>query len=71
MKIEATKHVEMKVAWRMRQGRVDRVHLVINFEVCEGTLSCTELLPDVLLPGQTLVIHDPLGSFEIHGKDTR
>jgi len=71
IKIEAPKHVEMKVAWRMRQGRVNRVDLVINRAVCEGMNSCTELVPDVLLPGQTLVVHDPLGSFEIHGKDAR
>lgn len=71
IRIEATKHVEMKVAWRMRQGRVNRVDLVVNFKVCEGELSCTDLLPDVLLPGQTLVVHDPLGSFEIHGRGTR
>lgn len=66
---EASKHVEMKVAWRMRQGGVDRVDLVINYEVCDGKMSCTRILPWVLLPGQTLVIHDPLGSFEIHGRE--
>lgn len=66
---EASKHVEMKVGWRMRQSGVGRVHLVINYEVCDGKMSCTRLLPWVLLPGQTLVIHDPLGSFEIHGRE--
>ncbi|MGW6936235.1 DddA-like double-stranded DNA deaminase toxin [Lentzea sp. NPDC054927] len=68
IKIEATTHVEMKVAWRMRLGNVDRVDLVINNKVCTGRRSCTGLLPAVLLPGQTLVIHDPVGSREIHGR---
>ncbi|GHH55939.1 DddA-like double-stranded DNA deaminase toxin [Lentzea cavernae] len=67
--VETSKHVEMKVAWRMRHSGIDRVDLVINEELCTGRFSCTVLLPDVLLPGQTLVIHDPVKSHEICGRD--
>ncbi|WP_352236265.1 DddA-like double-stranded DNA deaminase toxin [Lentzea sp. NBRC 102530] len=55
----------------MRQGGVDRVELVINFEVCNGIFSCKKLLAHILLPGQTLIIHDPVRSFEIRGKESR
>lgn len=71
IKIESATHVEMKMAWRMRQGGVDRVDLTINNKVCTGDLSCTRLLPHVLLPGQKLVIHDPVKSHEIRGKEVR
>jgi hypothetical protein len=71
VRIESTTHVEMKVAWRMRRGGVHRVDLTINNKICTGDLSCTRLLPHVLLPGQTLVIHDPVKSHEIRGKDLR
>ncbi|SDM20017.1 SCP1.201-like deaminase [Lentzea albidocapillata subsp. violacea] len=70
-RIETTKHVEMKVAWRMRQGGADRVDLVINNKVCSGVLSCAKLLPWVLGPGQVLRVHDPVRSREFRGRDTR
>jgi nucleic acid/nucleotide deaminase of polymorphic system toxin len=64
-------HVETKVGWRMRQSGVQRAELIVNNRVCEGMLSCTEVLPEVLLPGQTLVVHDPVGSYAFHGRGTR
>ncbi|ANZ36653.1 hypothetical protein BBK82_11830 [Lentzea guizhouensis] len=69
--VEASNHVEIKVGWRMRQGGVDRVELVVNNELCNGALSCSRLLPYVLGPGQTLVVHDPVRSREFRGKDVR
>ncbi|WP_434450189.1 DddA-like double-stranded DNA deaminase toxin [Lentzea sp. E54] len=62
-------HVEMKLAWRMRQGGARRVEVVINRDVCGGPMGCEELLEDVLLPGQELVVHDPVGSRVFHGRD--
>lgn len=63
-----SQHVEAKVAWRMRNARVQRAQLVLNNVVCEGPLSCTELLPDILLPGQTLTVHDPVQSHVFSGR---
>ncbi|SHF16952.1 SCP1.201-like deaminase [Streptoalloteichus hindustanus] len=54
-----SEHVEAEVAWRMRRSGAKRVELVINNEMCRGQLSRVELLPDLLLPGQTLVVHGP------------
>ncbi|MGZ3144980.1 DddA-like double-stranded DNA deaminase toxin [Lentzea chajnantorensis] len=45
--------------------------MVVNNRLCEGRLSCFELLPHVLLPGQTLVVHDPVRSYTFHGRGTR
>ncbi|WP_176929952.1 DddA-like double-stranded DNA deaminase toxin [Lentzea albidocapillata] len=64
-------HVEAKVAWRMRAGGVDRVELVINNPMCRGPYSCTKLLQEILLPGQTLVIHDPRATRVHRGKEAR
>ncbi|MEU7475314.1 DddA-like double-stranded DNA deaminase toxin [Lentzea sp. NPDC042327] len=69
--VEASKHVEVKVAWRMRQSGMNRVELVVNNELCNGVLSCSRLLPHVLGPGQTLTVHDPVRSREFRGKDVR
>ncbi|GDY33641.1 hypothetical protein GTS_52740 [Gandjariella thermophila] len=56
-----TKHVEAKVAWRMRetQDPALQVELVINNEMCVGPESCLEYLEDILFPGQVLIVHDP------------
>ncbi|WP_394621277.1 DddA-like double-stranded DNA deaminase toxin [Lentzea sp. JNUCC 0626] len=65
-------HVEAKVAWRMREATVQHVRhaeVVINNVICRGELGCDELLPDILLPGQTLVVHDPKGSHTFRGRD--
>ncbi|KOV83749.1 DddA-like double-stranded DNA deaminase toxin [Nocardia sp. NRRL S-836] len=69
--VEASKHVEVKVAWRMRQRGMDHVELVVNNELCNGTLSCSRLLPYVLGPDQTLTVHDPVRSREFRGRDVR
>jgi nucleic acid/nucleotide deaminase of polymorphic system toxin len=69
--LEVTKHVEVKVAWRQRNGGVDRVELVVNNEVCSGIRSCERMLPFVLGPGQTLVVHDPVRTREFRGRDAR
>lgn len=64
-------HVEAKVAWRMREAtaeHVEKVELVINNVICQGDLACEELLPDILLPGQTLVVHDLRGTRTFHGR---
>lgn len=65
-------HVEAKVAWRMRKAtteHVKNVELVINNVICQGDLACEELLPDILLPGQTLIVHDLKGTHTFHGRD--
>ena len=67
----AAQHVETKVGWRMRVSGVQRAEVVVNNQLCEGPLSCFELLPLVLLPGQTLVVHDPVRSHTFHGRVTR
>ncbi|MFJ8966987.1 DddA-like double-stranded DNA deaminase toxin [Lentzea sp. NPDC102401] len=67
--VEVSKHVETKVAWRMRQSGVDRVELVVNMEVCDGSMSCRKFLPFLLGPGQTLVVHDPVSSHTFRGRD--
>lgn len=64
----AAQHVETKVGWRMRVTGVQRAEVVVNNQLCEGPLSCFELLPLVLLPGQTLVVHDPVRSHTFHGR---
>ncbi|MET9225012.1 DddA-like double-stranded DNA deaminase toxin [Lentzea sp. NPDC003310] len=69
--IEASKHVEVKVGWRMRLNGVDEAELVVNNELCNGVLSCAKLLPFVLGPGQTLTVHDPVRSRVFRGKDVR
>ncbi|MCX2953630.1 DddA-like double-stranded DNA deaminase toxin [Lentzea sp. NEAU-D7] len=69
--LEASKHVEIKVAWRMRLSGVKHVELVVNNELCNGALSCAQLLPFVLGPGQTLTVHDPVRSRVFRGKDVR
>ncbi|WP_176929997.1 DddA-like double-stranded DNA deaminase toxin [Lentzea albidocapillata] len=67
----AAQHVETKVGWRMRMSGVRRAEVVVNNRLCEGPLSCFELLPLLLLPGQTLVVHDPVRSHTFQGKGTR
>ncbi|MGW6937396.1 DddA-like double-stranded DNA deaminase toxin [Lentzea sp. NPDC054927] len=67
----AAQHVETKVGWRMRVSGVVRAEVVVNNQLCEGPLSCFELLPLVLLPGQTLIVHDPVRSHTFHGKGIR
>lgn len=67
----AARHVEIKVGWRMRISGVRRAEVVVDNRLCEGPLSCFELLPLLLLPGQTLVVHDPVRSHTFHGKGTR
>lgn len=69
--LEASKHVEVKVGWRMRQGGVSHAELVVNNELCNGALSCSQLLPFVLGPGQTLTVHDPVRSRVFRGRDVR
>jgi hypothetical protein len=61
-------HVEGKVAWRQRNSGVDHVELVVNNEMCQGMYSCRKLVPFILKPGQTLVIHDPVTSRVFHGR---
>ncbi|WP_157528156.1 DddA-like double-stranded DNA deaminase toxin [Nocardia sp. NRRL S-836] len=70
-KAEVTKHVEAKVAWRMRQSGINLVELVVNKEVCEGMLGCRATLPYILQPGQRLIVHDPVGSHVFQGRDAR
>ncbi|KOV83109.1 DddA-like double-stranded DNA deaminase toxin [Nocardia sp. NRRL S-836] len=70
-KAEVTKHVEAKVAWRMRQSEVDVIELVVNKEVCAGMLGCHVTLPYILRPGQALIVHDPVGSHVFQGRDAR
>ncbi|MCR3747575.1 SCP1.201-like deaminase [Lentzea californiensis] len=67
----AAQHVEIKVGWRMRTSGVRRAEVVVNNRLCEGPLSCFELLPLLLLPGQTLVVHDPVRSHTFQGEGTR
>ncbi|KOV87929.1 DddA-like double-stranded DNA deaminase toxin [Nocardia sp. NRRL S-836] len=62
-------HVEMKLAWRMREGDAHRVEVVINRVVCGGPMGCEELLEDVLPPGRELTVHDPVGSRVFRGRD--
>ncbi|WP_406601678.1 DddA-like double-stranded DNA deaminase toxin [Lentzea miocenica] len=50
---------------------MSRAEVVVNNQLCEGPLSCFELLPLVLLAGQTLIVHDPVRSHTFHGKGTR
>ncbi|WP_090008629.1 DddA-like double-stranded DNA deaminase toxin [Lentzea albidocapillata] len=69
--LEASKHVEVKVGWRMRLTGVSHAELVVNNELCNGALSCAQLLPFVLGPGQTLTVHDPVRSRVFRGKDVR
>lgn len=40
----------------------------MNNQLREGPLSCFDLLPLVLLPGQTLVVHDPVRPHTFHGR---
>lgn len=63
-------HVEAKVAWRMRNGGVRHVELVVNNRRCRGPYSCRELLPEILLPGQTLVVHAPRTTRVYRGRDS-
>ncbi|WP_367131889.1 DddA-like double-stranded DNA deaminase toxin [Saccharothrix sp. HUAS TT1] len=44
------------------------VELVVNNEMCQGMYSCRKLVPFILRPGQTLVIHDPVTSRVFHGR---
>lgn len=69
--LEASKHVEVKVGWRMRLSGVSHAELVVNNELCNGALSCAQLLHFVLGPGQTLTVHDPVRSRVFRGKDVR
>lgn len=55
----------------MRLGGVKHAELVVNNELCNGALSCAQLLPFVLGPGQTLTVHDPVRSRVFRGKDVR
>ncbi|MBB4963466.1 DddA-like double-stranded DNA deaminase toxin [Saccharothrix violaceirubra] len=43
--------------------------LVVNSVVCQGRYSCATVIPDILLPGQTLTIHDPVGSETLTGRN--
>ncbi|MFT7841118.1 SCP1.201-like deaminase [Saccharothrix sp. BKS2] len=61
-------HVEGKVAWRQRNSGVGHVELMVNNEMCQGMYSCRKLVPFILRPGQTLVIHDPVTSRVFHGR---
>jgi hypothetical protein len=52
-------HVEAQVAADMRHGDLpDQVVLVINNTVCEGQLSCRELVGSTLKPGQRLIVYE-------------
>lgn len=67
-RVTTGEHVEGKVAWRQRNSGVDHVELVVNNEMCQGMYSCRKLVPFILRPGQTLVIHDPVTSRVFHGR---
>ncbi|WP_420843992.1 DddA-like double-stranded DNA deaminase toxin [Lentzea albidocapillata] len=51
--------------------RCRSVELVINNPMCRGPYSCAKLLQEILLPGQTLVIHDPRATRVHRGKEAR
>ncbi|GGM78184.1 hypothetical protein GCM10012275_56030 [Longimycelium tulufanense] len=61
-------HVELKVAYRMRSSNTPYAELAINNKIDRERWGCHELLPKVLLPGQTLVIHDSTGTHTYRGK---
>ncbi|MFB9428669.1 DddA-like double-stranded DNA deaminase toxin [Streptoalloteichus tenebrarius] len=67
----AATHVELKVAYRMRTSGSQHVELAINNNVDTKKYGCHRLLPYVLAPGQTLVIHDPRGTHVYEGKGRR
>ncbi|MFD8493293.1 DddA-like double-stranded DNA deaminase toxin [Amycolatopsis sp. NPDC059657] len=65
---EVAKHVELKVAFGMRRSESSRVELVVNKPVDTDLFGCDRLLPFVLKPGQTLVVHDPEGTKTYKGQ---
>ncbi|MCP2257270.1 SCP1.201-like deaminase [Streptoalloteichus tenebrarius] len=60
-------HVELKVAYRMRASNTQYAELAINNKIDREQYGCHELLPKVLLPGQTMVIHDTTGTHIYRG----
>ncbi|MCP2095138.1 MULTISPECIES: DddA-like double-stranded DNA deaminase toxin [Actinosynnema] len=64
-------HVEIKVAWRLRERGGERAEVVINNLVCDGPLSCRRLAAVILKAGQELVVHDPEGRHVFRGRSSR
>ncbi|SHG02311.1 DddA-like double-stranded DNA deaminase toxin [Streptoalloteichus hindustanus] len=64
----AAKHVEMKVAYRMRESDTTCVELAINNTVDTATWGCDALLSQVLRRGQMLIIHDDEGTKIYRGR---
>lgn len=64
-------HVEVKVAWRLRERGGLRAEVVINNLVCDGPLSCRRLAAVILGVGQELVVHDPAGTHVFRGRSSR
>ncbi|MCP2256370.1 SCP1.201-like deaminase [Streptoalloteichus tenebrarius] len=64
----AAQHVEMKVAYRMRESGTRCVELAINNRVDPETWGCDRLLPAVLRRGQMLIIHDVEGTKIYRGR---
>ncbi|MDX8051245.1 DddA-like double-stranded DNA deaminase toxin [Lentzea sp. BCCO 10_0798] len=67
-RVAATEHVEVKVAWRQRNAGITHTDVVINNELCVGLYSCRNVLPYVLLPGQTMTVHGPVESETFTGR---
>lgn len=65
---EGAKHVELKTAFRMRQSEMPCAEVAINKEVDTDMYGCDRLLPFVLKPGQTLIVHHPRGTATYMGR---
>ncbi|WP_159447823.1 DddA-like double-stranded DNA deaminase toxin [Streptoalloteichus hindustanus] len=68
---DGSRHVELKVAYRMRVSNTPHAELAINNEIDKELYGCHRLLPRVLAPGQVLVVHDDLGTHVYRGKGGR
>ncbi|MEV0675907.1 DddA-like double-stranded DNA deaminase toxin [Actinosynnema sp. NPDC050436] len=65
----AAEHVEVKAAVHLRRHGADVETLVVNNQPCDtGPWSCDTLLPQVLRPGQRLIVHWPGGTKHYRGK---
>lgn len=65
----AAAHVEVKLVVQLRKTATRAVTLVINNAPCaEGRWSCDQLLPQILQPGQCVVIYWPDGKGVYRGR---
>ncbi|MCP3802566.1 hypothetical protein NLX83_25165 [Allokutzneria sp. A3M-2-11 16] len=56
---DTAKHVETKIAYRMREQGITYAAVVINNEICDGVYGCTYAVPAILPRGYTLVVWEP------------